>query len=78
MFLLGHTEYVSKMLLNENKLISGSGDGTIRIWDLKEGKEIVNIEIIDCVDSKSASKPLLFTDDKVLCSRYLSIYITYF
>ena len=73
MFLLGHTEYVSKMLLNDNKLISGSGDGTIRIWDLKEGKEIVNTEIVDCVDSKSASHPLLFTDDKVLCSRYLTI-----
>ena len=43
-FCLGHTDFVTSLaILNhtgENVLLSGSGDGTIRIWKYLEGFEV--------------------------------------
>lgn len=41
-FCLGHKEFVMTMTLlshNEKLLVSGSGDGTIRIWDFIDGRQ---------------------------------------
>ena len=41
-FCLGHTEFVTSIALSscdEARLVSGSGDGTIRCWDLTSGEE---------------------------------------
>ena len=40
----GHERVVSSVVvLNSNKIVSGSGDSTIRIWDIKKGKMIQKI-----------------------------------
>ncbi|XP_032831282.2 tRNA (guanine-N(7)-)-methyltransferase non-catalytic subunit WDR4 [Petromyzon marinus] len=42
-FCLGHTAFVSRVTLMKNhpdKLLTGSGDGTVRLWDLTSGREI--------------------------------------
>ena len=41
-FCLGHTEFVTSVALSscdETRLVSGSGDGTIRCWNLTSGEE---------------------------------------
>ncbi len=41
-YCLGHTDFVSSIVLspiNDNVLISGSGDGTIRSWNYLKGQE---------------------------------------
>ena len=40
----GHTYPMSCMTLNENKLFSGSWDGTIRIWNTETDEEIATLE----------------------------------
>uniref|UniRef100_A0A1L8EFH1 Putative trna guanine-n7--methyltransferase non-catalytic subunit wuho n=2 Tax=Haematobia irritans TaxID=7368 RepID=A0A1L8EFH1_HAEIR len=45
-YCLGHKEFVAGVeLLNENVLISVSGDKTLKLWDFKEGKELQTIEL---------------------------------
>ncbi|CAG9856157.1 unnamed protein product [Phyllotreta striolata] len=39
-YCLGHTNFVHKINVVENVLVSGSGDGTIRFWDFLEGKQL--------------------------------------
>ena len=40
-FCLGHTDFVTSMALHQDTyLISGSGDGTLRLWNFLKGKEI--------------------------------------
>ncbi|XP_068127147.1 tRNA (guanine-N(7)-)-methyltransferase non-catalytic subunit WDR4 isoform X2 [Hyperolius riggenbachi] len=42
-FCLGHTEFVSQLLVlpgSDNLLLSGSGDGTLRLWRYDSGEEI--------------------------------------
>lgn len=45
-YCLGHKEFVSGMeLLNDNILMSISGDKSLKIWNFKEGKELTSIEL---------------------------------
>lgn len=39
----GHTNTVKSFDFGDNKLITGSADGTVRIWDLKTGKELATV-----------------------------------
>ena len=42
--LYGHERVVSSVVvLNSNEIVSGSGDSTIRIWDIKKGEMIQKI-----------------------------------
>lgn len=51
-FCLGHNEFVSKLhLLKNNILLSASGDGTVRLWNYLEGKELNRINTDDFVNS---------------------------
>ena len=38
-FLKGHTGFCTTLLLKGNRLISGSYDETIRVWDVRSGEE---------------------------------------
>ncbi|XP_073524931.1 tRNA (guanine-N(7)-)-methyltransferase non-catalytic subunit WDR4 [Phyllobates terribilis] len=47
-FCLGHTEFVSQLALPEGQeklLLSGSGDGTLRLWRYETGQELQNCRI---------------------------------
>jgi len=45
-FLLGHTEFVCKIIpLNNNYLISSSGDGTLCFWNVDEGLQLSKCSI---------------------------------
>lgn len=43
-YCLGHTEFVNRLKIIKDKLISSSGDGTIRIWDFVKGQQISLID----------------------------------
>lgn len=57
------------MLLHNQIVISGSGDGTARKWDLKNGNEVNNI-ILPTTEDKPFSQPLLFDQNNILFSRF--------
>ncbi|XP_001689350.2 tRNA (guanine-N(7)-)-methyltransferase non-catalytic subunit wuho [Anopheles gambiae] len=45
-FCLGHTEYVGGIeIIPSEKLISVSGDRTLRLWDVTEGKELCKLSL---------------------------------
>ncbi|XP_076814316.1 tRNA (guanine-N(7)-)-methyltransferase non-catalytic subunit wdr4-like isoform X1 [Clavelina lepadiformis] len=47
-FCLGHTEFVCRILLvGSEKLLSTSGDGTMRLWDSNTGSCIQTVEIFE-------------------------------
>uniref|UniRef100_A0A6P7GVA3 tRNA (Guanine-N(7)-)-methyltransferase non-catalytic subunit wuho n=1 Tax=Diabrotica virgifera virgifera TaxID=50390 RepID=A0A6P7GVA3_DIAVI len=43
-YCLGHTEFVTKIDIIDNTLVSASGDGTIRFWDFMNGKQLALID----------------------------------
>lgn len=45
-YCLGHKEFVAGIkLLNDDVLLSVSGDKTLKLWDFKEGKEVKTVEL---------------------------------
>jgi len=45
-YCLGHTEFVTSIsFLSQDLLVSGSGDGTVKLWKYLEGKEIATREV---------------------------------
>ncbi|KAM4044336.1 tRNA (guanine-N(7)-)-methyltransferase non-catalytic subunit WDR4 isoform 2-T2 [Anomaloglossus baeobatrachus] len=61
-FCLGHTEFVSQLVLpagREKLLLSGSGDGTLRLWRYETGQELQNCRI------SSIPRPENDQEDKV-------------
>ncbi len=44
--LIGHERYVWRALWNpaEDRIVTGSGDGTVRVWDAATGEELLKIE----------------------------------
>ncbi|XP_073832608.1 tRNA (guanine-N(7)-)-methyltransferase non-catalytic subunit wuho [Musca autumnalis] len=45
-YCLGHKEFVAGMVfLNDNTLLSVSGDKTLKVWNYKEGKELKSVEL---------------------------------
>ncbi|XP_050295329.1 tRNA (guanine-N(7)-)-methyltransferase non-catalytic subunit wuho isoform X2 [Anthonomus grandis grandis] len=54
-YCLGHTEFVTtlKMIKSANVLLSASGDGTVRMWNYLEGKQINIINAGKLVDDQS-------------------------
>ena len=41
----GHTGYVTAVLLLDERLVSGSEDGTVRVWDIASGAEVERFDI---------------------------------
>lgn len=45
-YCLGHKEFVAGLeLINDDVLVSVSGDKTLRLWDFKQGKELKSVEL---------------------------------
>uniref|UniRef100_UPI00398E58C3 tRNA (guanine-N(7)-)-methyltransferase non-catalytic subunit wdr4 n=1 Tax=Pristiophorus japonicus TaxID=55135 RepID=UPI00398E58C3 len=57
-FCLGHREFVSALFCPPNHprlLVSGSGDGTVRLWDYENGKELHCFQLSDgCQQARCA------------------------
>ena len=51
-FLRGHTNFCTTLILKGNRLISGSYDETIRVWDVAAGKQThcLQAKAISCLD----------------------------
>jgi len=50
-YCLGHTEFVTSICLFGNDLlVSGSGDGTVKVWKYLEGREICSREVFKDVE----------------------------
>lgn len=52
-FLNGHTKFCTRLLLRGKRLISGSYDETIRIWDIETGEEKKCLQVqkaVSCLD----------------------------
>ncbi|XP_045478079.1 tRNA (guanine-N(7)-)-methyltransferase non-catalytic subunit wuho [Harmonia axyridis] len=51
-FCLGHEEFVLSVIIVQNKLISASGDGTVRFWDYLDGKQLSVINTNDYINEE--------------------------
>lgn len=72
-YLLGHKAFVSSMDLSDDsescsRCVSGSGDGTVRVWDYMSGKELYKVEPI-ASEEQQPPKPKYFIPSTVAMSR---------
>ncbi|XP_069800562.1 tRNA (guanine-N(7)-)-methyltransferase non-catalytic subunit WDR4 [Dendropsophus ebraccatus] len=74
-FCLGHTEFVSQLALppgQEKLLLSGSGDGTLRLWRYETGQELQSCRISSVQRPKDpeddAQKIKRFAISRICCS----------
>ncbi|EFO21908.2 hypothetical protein LOAG_06577 [Loa loa] len=56
-FCLGHSSYVNSVQSKGTLLFSSSGDGTLRVWDMEDGKQIAQC---DCLDKKAIRRCQVF------------------
>ena len=66
-FCLGHTSYVSHLsLLDETRLLSASGDGTLKLWDALSGNMIKSVSVTEsliCCMHTAGSSTYFVTED---------------
>uniref|UniRef100_A0A0R3RU87 tRNA (guanine-N(7)-)-methyltransferase non-catalytic subunit n=1 Tax=Elaeophora elaphi TaxID=1147741 RepID=A0A0R3RU87_9BILA len=56
-FCLGHTSYVNSIQSKGTLLFSSGGDGTLRVWDMEDGKQIAQC---DCLEKKAIRRCRIF------------------
>lgn len=64
-FLNGHTKFCTTLLLKDKRLISGSYDETIRIWDIETGveKRCLNVgKAVSCIEAEGEVLAVGFHD----------------
>ena len=49
-FLLGHQEYVSKIVLSNNVVVTGGGDPYLLFWDYLQGKALHKLDLLEGTD----------------------------
>jgi len=55
-YCLGHGDFVTSLgILSEDFLLSGSGDGTVRVWRFLEGTEVARREVCHDIDQESVN-----------------------
>ncbi|KAG5880172.1 hypothetical protein JTB14_001662 [Gonioctena quinquepunctata] len=63
-YCLGHTEFVTKLVIVKNVLFSASGDGTVRFWDFANGKQLGMIDTNKYIDEENLLKEFCEYMDK--------------
>lgn len=56
-FCLGHKQFVSALLVppgRPQRLVSGSGDGTLKLWDFESGRHLQSIDLRDLMDPEKS------------------------
>ncbi|XP_029980930.1 tRNA (guanine-N(7)-)-methyltransferase non-catalytic subunit wdr4 [Sphaeramia orbicularis] len=52
-FCLGHKQFISALLVppgHSQRLVSGSGDGTLRLWEFESGRHLQSVDLRDLMD----------------------------
>lgn len=63
-FLLGHREFVNCCaFVDQNHVLTGSGDSTIRLWQFIDGKELFCFDLNDCLGDEMKSNELKSIED---------------
>ncbi|KAM4700578.1 tRNA (guanine-N(7)-)-methyltransferase non-catalytic subunit WDR4 [Discoglossus pictus] len=71
-FCLGHGEFVTQLLVlsgSQKLLLSGSGDGTLRLWEYETGKEIQNWNLSSLQESLETHEKKKIAVSKISCCR---------
>ncbi|XP_018103549.1 tRNA (guanine-N(7)-)-methyltransferase non-catalytic subunit wdr4 isoform X2 [Xenopus laevis] len=69
-FCLGHTEFVSQLLPlpgQEKLLLSGSGDGTLRLWEYESGKEVHSVTLRSLAHELEDQENKRFAVSRISC-----------
>uniref|UniRef100_A0A803JBR6 WD repeat-containing protein 4 n=1 Tax=Xenopus tropicalis TaxID=8364 RepID=A0A803JBR6_XENTR len=69
-FCLGHTEFVSQLLPlpgADKLLLSGSGDGTLRLWDYESGREVQSVTLSGLDLGMERQENKRFTVSRISC-----------
>lgn len=70
-FCLGHQQFVSALLIPvgcPNRLLSGSGDGTVKLWDFESGRRLQNVELRDLKEPNQPEKNKRLTVSRIVSS----------
>ncbi|XP_069035322.1 tRNA (guanine-N(7)-)-methyltransferase non-catalytic subunit wdr4 isoform X2 [Lepisosteus oculatus] len=70
-FCLGHKEFVSSLFVLPYQpywLLSGSGDGTLRLWEFEFGKELQSYDLRELNGTKSPQKDKKFAVSRIASS----------
>ncbi|KAM4797215.1 tRNA (guanine-N(7)-)-methyltransferase non-catalytic subunit WDR4 isoform 1-T1 [Rhinophrynus dorsalis] len=69
-FCLGHTEFVSQLLILPGSLkllLSGSGDGTLRLWEYETGREVQSLHLGAIQRSQDSEDRERFAVSRISC-----------
>jgi len=65
-YCLGHGDFVTSLgILSDDLLLSGSGDGTVRVWRFLEGAEVAKREVCNDIEEEMIESANGDVEDKV-------------
>ncbi|EGD78277.1 hypothetical protein PTSG_09341 [Salpingoeca rosetta] len=74
-FCLGHTEFVSAITGTADCVVSGSGDGTIRVWNAADGSQLASHNICEVLSLAKADRESVVPTSLFLVARQVLIFI---
>ncbi|XP_072300285.1 tRNA (guanine-N(7)-)-methyltransferase non-catalytic subunit wdr4 [Eucyclogobius newberryi] len=70
-FCLGHQQFVSSLLVpagGPRSLLSGAGDGTVRLWDMDTGRRLQTVELKGLLQPREEAQEQRLTVSRLRCS----------